>query len=111
MNRHVEPRIRFERSERLRILGLKKRHAFYEGFAGKTTEVLFEGERQEGWMTGLSGEYVRVNVRTDQKLENQIRTVVIRHIDNEGCVGEILDTSLDQQCGSYQRQCEEATCA
>jgi len=111
MTNQIEPRVRHERSERLRILGERKRRAFYEGFAGKTAEVLFEGEREKGWMTGLSGEYVRVNVKTDRQLENQIRKVTIHHIDNGGCIGEIIDTSLDQRPRFRPKQCKEATCA
>ncbi|MBI3111341.1 MAG: tRNA (N(6)-L-threonylcarbamoyladenosine(37)-C(2))-methylthiotransferase MtaB [Ignavibacteriales bacterium] len=90
----VEPRVRFQRSERLRILSSKKRRTFYESFSGREVEVLFEGEKERGWMTGLSGEYVRVNIPTDLNLVNQVRKVTIQHIQTEACIGELIDTSL-----------------
>lgn len=91
---HVEPRIRFERSDRLRILSAKKRKAFYDSWMGKNVEVLFEGEREGGWMTGLTGEYVRVAVPTDQNLTNQFRSVHLTHNTTEACQGRLVDTSL-----------------
>jgi threonylcarbamoyladenosine tRNA methylthiotransferase MtaB len=108
---HVEPRIRFARSEMLRILSAKMRRAFYESFVGNAVDVLFEAEKKEGWMTGLSGEYVRVYVPTHDDLVNQIKKVKIRHIENEGCIGELIDTSLYQDPNLQPQQCEEPLCA
>ncbi|KKU52025.1 MAG: 2-methylthioadenine synthetase [Parcubacteria group bacterium GW2011_GWA2_47_10] len=93
---HIEPRLRFERSERLRILGAKKRRAFDLSFVGSTVEVLFEGESDHGWMTGLTGEYVRAKVPTEYDLSNQIRKTKIKHFGEEGCIGELVDTSFPQ---------------
>lgn len=90
----VEPRIRFQRSERLRILSAKKRMFFWTSFKGREVDVLFESERERGWMSGLTEEYVRVRVPTDENLVNQIRKVQITHIETEACQGELVDTSL-----------------
>lgn len=90
MPNHVEPRVRFERSERLRILSLKKRRAFYESFVGKTVDVLFESKLRSGVQTGLTGQYVRVNVPSSQDVTNQILPVWITSADHEACEGRIL---------------------
>ncbi len=110
MPNHVEPRIRFERSEMLRILSAKKRRAFYESFAGTAVDVLFEAEKERGWMTGLSSEYVRVHVPTTDNLVNQIKRVRIQHIESEGCIGELIDTSLNQDFNLQPQHREESVC-
>ncbi|MBI3586917.1 MAG: tRNA (N(6)-L-threonylcarbamoyladenosine(37)-C(2))-methylthiotransferase MtaB [Ignavibacteriales bacterium] len=87
----VEPRVRFERSEQLRILSAKKRRQFYESAIGSTVNVLFESQVEGGWMTGLSDEYIRVNVPTLRNLTNEIAQVSIIQVDNDGCVGKLVN--------------------
>lgn len=95
----VEPRIRFERSERLRILSVKKRRAFYETFVGSDVEVLFEEKKETAVQTGLTSEYVRVNVRTNQDLVNQIHKVKVISVEENGCRGHL---ALAPQLNDYQ---------
>jgi threonylcarbamoyladenosine tRNA methylthiotransferase MtaB len=90
----VEPRIRFERSERVRNLAARKRRAFYESFVGGELQVLFESQRERGWMTGVSDEFVRVNVETPFDLTNQIQSVNITQVKGDACIGHLVDTSL-----------------
>ncbi|MFH0989703.1 MAG: tRNA (N(6)-L-threonylcarbamoyladenosine(37)-C(2))-methylthiotransferase MtaB [bacterium] len=85
----VEPRIRQERSERLRILSAKKRRSFYESFLGSAVEVLFEAEHQKGIVSGFSSEYVRVGVQAPKELVNQIAKVTIDTIVEDLCQGVI----------------------
>jgi threonylcarbamoyladenosine tRNA methylthiotransferase MtaB len=86
---HIEPRVKYERSERLRILSLKKRRVFYESFVGKIVNVLFESE-SEGVQTGLTGEYVRVNVRAHRNLTKSLLPVLITSAGDEACEGELV---------------------
>ncbi|MCI0706483.1 MAG: tRNA (N(6)-L-threonylcarbamoyladenosine(37)-C(2))-methylthiotransferase MtaB [Ignavibacteriae bacterium] len=86
----VEPRVRFERNERLRILSMKKRRVFHESFIGKTANVLFESETQHGRATGLSSEYVRVVVDSEDNLTNKILPVLITGADHEACSGAVV---------------------
>jgi threonylcarbamoyladenosine tRNA methylthiotransferase MtaB len=81
----VEPRIRFRRSEMLRNLSLRKRISFHQPFVGRTAKVLFESERTHGRASGLTGEYIRVNVATEEPLINQIRQVTITAAGPESC--------------------------
>ncbi|MGH2568340.1 MAG: tRNA (N(6)-L-threonylcarbamoyladenosine(37)-C(2))-methylthiotransferase MtaB [Bacteroidota bacterium] len=89
----VEPRVRFKRSEMLRVLSFKKRRAFYQSFVGNTVDVLFESEQQKGFMSGLTGEYARVRVQTDKNIANQILPVTITGADHESCAGLLLEQS------------------
>jgi threonylcarbamoyladenosine tRNA methylthiotransferase MtaB len=107
----VEPRIRFERSERLRILSGKKRRAYYESFVGSNVRVLFESGKENGWMTGLSAQYVRVHVQTDENLVNQIKGVTIRNVSEKGCVGQLVDTSFSRTATSKPQTSEMTLCA
>lgn len=103
MPNQIEPRLKYERSERLRVLSLKKRRAFYESFVGKVVSVLFESEAA-GFQTGLTGEYVRVNVRTDRNLTNRLLPVLITSADHDACEGELVQdvVSADLQLDSHE---------
>jgi len=88
---NVDPRIRQERSEKLRILGAKKKYQFYSQMVGKTVPVLLEGEKRNGKMFGFTENYVRVSVNYDERLVNQIVDVKISGVvDNVG-IGEIVN--------------------
>ncbi|HLF19310.1 MAG TPA: radical SAM protein, partial [Bacteroidota bacterium] len=85
----VEPRVRAERSERLRALSARKRRLFYESFQGMNINVLFEENRNPGCLTGLSDEYVRVSVASTEDLRNQIVSVRVTGVHEDECVGEV----------------------
>jgi threonylcarbamoyladenosine tRNA methylthiotransferase MtaB len=89
----VEPRIRFERSERLRLLSSRKRHAFQQRFVGSVCEVLVEDRTDDGFWTGLTSQYIRVNFPSAEDLSNRIAILKISGLEGEHCGGEVLDTS------------------
>lgn len=107
----VEPRIRFERSEQLRILSAKKRRRFYENAIGSTVNVLFESQIKSGWMTGLSDEYIRINVPILRNLTNVIAQVSIIQVDNDGCVGKLVNEQDLPLPSLHAIQQQEALCA
>lgn len=74
------------RSKQLQILSNKKRRAFYESQIGKTKNVLWEGEENEGIMYGFTENYVKVKTAFNPKLVNQIQTVKLTEIDRDGVV-------------------------
>lgn len=83
MGSSVPPGIRQERSERLRMLGQRKRRLFHESLIGSTRSVLFE--QTDPVPTGLTGEYVRVTVDTQDSLVNQIIPVRLTSANDDGC--------------------------
>lgn len=85
----VEPRERAERSERLRMLSVRKRRIYNESFVGRDVDVLFEQELQRGLWSGLTEHYLRVNVSLLGEITNQIQRVTIITADNDHCQGEI----------------------
>jgi threonylcarbamoyladenosine tRNA methylthiotransferase MtaB len=90
----VEPRIRAQRSEMLRILSSRKRQVFHHTFADSIVGVLFEDQQRDGYWSGLTGEYVRVKVRSPFDLTNRMLNVKVSNTEGECCTGELLDTQL-----------------
>lgn len=78
--------IRRERSKQLQILSNKKRRAFYETQLGKTKDVLWEGEENEGTMYGFTENYVKVKTPFNAEFVNQIKSVKLTKIDRDGIV-------------------------
>lgn len=87
----VDPRLRSERSERLRILSEKKREAFHGTFKGKEVSVLFEAPLPDGTQRGLTGEYARVHVPSPRSLENEIVSVIVNEIREGHCLGNVMN--------------------
>lgn len=87
---------RAERSQMLHILSDKKRRYFYEQQLGKQATVLFEGDVKEGYMHGFSNNYVKVKVKYDPALVNELKTVRLSHIAPDGDM-EIEDVQEYQQ--------------
>ncbi len=71
---------RAERSKMLHILSDKKRRAFYGSQVGKTADVLFERETNDGLMHGFTRNYVKIETVYDPLLVNEIRPVLLTTI-------------------------------
>ena len=78
---------RQERNRMLRILGQKKRLAFYQGLVGSTLEVLTEGTVEEGLRYGLTSNYARVGIPAEGVGENVLLPVTILSTDGDLCRG------------------------
>ncbi|HEX3387140.1 MAG TPA: tRNA (N(6)-L-threonylcarbamoyladenosine(37)-C(2))-methylthiotransferase MtaB [Mucilaginibacter sp.] len=77
---------RADRSKMLHILSDKKRRAFYELQLNRTDEVLFEGDIKDGYMHGFTRNYVKVRVKYDPVLVNELKRVHLAAISPEGAV-------------------------
>lgn len=82
----VPMKIRNKRSKMLRILSEKKRRAFYEENLGKTFQVLFEEDIEEGKMHGFTENYIRISAKYDPLLINEIKEVTLADINEKGTV-------------------------
>jgi threonylcarbamoyladenosine tRNA methylthiotransferase MtaB len=80
MNGSVPGSQRADRSKMLHILSEKKRRAFYETQIGITSEVLFEADQKEGFMHGFTNNYVKVKVKYDPVLVNELKQVKLEEI-------------------------------
>ncbi len=77
---------RADRSKMLHILSEKKRRAFYETQIGKTAEVLFEADQKEGFMHGFTNNYVKIKVKYDPVLVNELKQIKLEEILPDGDV-------------------------
>jgi threonylcarbamoyladenosine tRNA methylthiotransferase MtaB len=85
----VEPRVRAERSDILRMLGRRKRHAFHSSFVGRRMPILFEGQHRRGRASGLTTNYIRVEIPSGAALANEIKDVNILDASHDQCAGEL----------------------
>lgn len=77
---------RKRRNKMLRILSEKKKMAFYASQVGKTLPVLWEHENKNGVMFGFTENYVRVQKPFDIASVNQIESIQLQKILDDGTV-------------------------
>ncbi|MBK9254861.1 MAG: tRNA (N(6)-L-threonylcarbamoyladenosine(37)-C(2))-methylthiotransferase MtaB [Saprospiraceae bacterium] len=58
----VPMHVRKDRNEMLRILSQKKKKAFAEKFVGQTKEVLLEQSNREGYLSGFTDNYLKIQI-------------------------------------------------
>lgn len=96
---------RQRRANLLRSLSEEKQRAFRARHVGQVAEVLFEDPREESW-PGLTGNYLRVIVRSEENLRNR-RARVRLYEDPDltptnalsGEVLEVLDDPTEEEVG------------
>ena len=86
MDGAVPLKVRQKRSKMLRILSEKKKRSFYESQLGSTRTVLFEDDVEDGLMHGFTENYVRVAAKYDPLLINELKTVQLVSINDNGTV-------------------------
>ena len=79
------------RSEELCALSRAKRLSFYHRYVGRTVPVLFETRKNGGLFTGLTENYIRVGVSTDDDLGNHIRPVRLDGAMDGLALGAVVD--------------------
>lgn len=79
MTNQIDGNIKEERSQKLIELSNKNEKEYNEKYIGKSVEVLFE-EEKDGLWSGYTKNYVRVFVKSDENLENKIKSVEIKDI-------------------------------
>jgi len=84
MKEGVPRNVRLRRSEMLRILSEKKKHAFYEEHIGGIRPVLFEAEDKLGMMEGFTDNYIKVRVPYDPLLVNEVVDTELGRPDADG---------------------------
>jgi len=78
--------------ERSRILcdySRKIRRDYYHTFIGQRVEVLFETRNKNGLFCGLTGNYIRVGVHSEQDLSGRLIWVRIQGVEDGLAIGEV----------------------
>jgi threonylcarbamoyladenosine tRNA methylthiotransferase MtaB len=78
-----------KRAEALRVMGQKKREAFYRSCLGKTFQVLAEGSDRAGtgMIKGLSDNYLPVLFPFPREIKNEMLSIRIDEVDKLTVVG------------------------
>jgi threonylcarbamoyladenosine tRNA methylthiotransferase MtaB len=90
MQNRVNLHTKKERSQVLRTLSQKKRAAFYRQHIGQTVRVLMEDRNEHGLFQGLTDNYIKVGVRTEADLSNQLVDIHVVGFVNAGLLTGIL---------------------
>ncbi|MBZ0167240.1 MAG: hypothetical protein K8I00_10585, partial [Candidatus Omnitrophica bacterium] len=77
-----------QRSKLLRDLSRRQRAAYHHSLIGTTQHVLFE-QKKEGYVTGLTDNYVRIHARTNRNVLNNLCKLRVNGVDAERVYGII----------------------
>jgi threonylcarbamoyladenosine tRNA methylthiotransferase MtaB len=81
--------VKKERSKLLMKLGEELAEDFHRRYLGRVLSVLVE-ERQGGYVTGYSPNYIRVRAKADRDI-NTLVPVRITHVTSAGAAGELAE--------------------
>jgi threonylcarbamoyladenosine tRNA methylthiotransferase MtaB len=90
MDGHIQHGVKKDRVRRLIMLGEAKLNAFMHDNLGKTSNVLFEEIDKFGFWSGLSTNYIRVKVKSDKDLSNQIVPVCLDEVRGDFVFGSLV---------------------
>ncbi len=77
------------RSRILRELSRRKRTVFQQTHLGTVQTVLFE-QQKDGFWNGLTATYIRVRVKSDKNIKNQLLPVRLEEIQGEFVTGNLV---------------------
>jgi len=84
--------VRIERARILRGIGAEKRKAFAQRAVGRTMDVLFESGVRNGFLSGFSSEYIRVEAQAGPDRVNRIVRVRVTEAMEGGTARGIPET-------------------
>ena len=84
----IPPHIKKKRSEHMHAIARQSAREFQHRFIGKTMDVLWEQREGNRW-TGLTDNYIRVEVTSAQDLHNRILPVQLLECTSRGLRGEL----------------------
>jgi threonylcarbamoyladenosine tRNA methylthiotransferase MtaB len=90
MDGHIQHGVKKDRVRRLIMLGEAKLNAFMHDNIGKTSNVLFEEIDKSGYWSGLSSNYIRVKVKSDEDLSNRIIPVCLNEVRGDFVFGSLV---------------------
>jgi len=76
------------RSKKLRELGNHKKNQYLSNFLNTTQNVLFENNKHGLW-SGLTDNFIRVKVKSNQNLANSNHLINLKTIQNKSFIGEL----------------------
>ncbi len=86
---HIQNDVKKRRVKEIIALGEEKVLDFSRKLIGKTSEVLFEREK-DGSFEGYTSHYIKVKAKSDKNLSNTIQKVKLISMEGNKLIGEIL---------------------
>ena len=75
MTEQIEDKIKKERSQKMLALARESARQFKRRFSGMVRPVLWEKQSEDGIWSGLTDNYIRVTIRSDEDLSNKIMPI------------------------------------
>lgn len=91
LDNHIQHPVKKQRVKTLIMLGDAKLNLFAEDQVGERSEVLFERQNKDGYWEGYTTNFVRVAVKSDANLKNQIHSVYLKSFEKNKVYGELLN--------------------
>lgn len=85
----IDPQVKKLRTRIMIDVGKRQKDTFYRSFLNQRVNVLFEGQHDGHW-EGFTDNYMRIRVRSDENLNNKIRTVRLKSIIDGKILGELV---------------------
>jgi len=89
MKGKISDKIKRERGQKMLALAEESSRNFKKRFLGKTMPVLWE-QKSNGIWSGLTDNYIRVYIRSDEDLTNKLNDVKLEKLYKDGVGGEIV---------------------
>ena len=87
MSNQIQGDVKEKRSKKLIELSNENQKQYNQNLIGKDVEVLFEEKNKEGYYKGHTQNYILVEYKTDEELENKIVKVNIKKAEVEYVIG------------------------
>lgn len=87
---HIHQAVKKERSRALNMFGEAKLAMLSEDMVGGSSEVLFERRNKDGLFAGYTTNFVKVYVKSDSELKNEIRRVHFTGFRDGKLYGDLL---------------------
>ncbi|MGL5207502.1 MAG: MiaB/RimO family radical SAM methylthiotransferase, partial [Acidaminococcaceae bacterium] len=86
----VQEKVKQSRAEELAEVDKEGHDRYCSSMLNKAVSVLFEQKSAEGFWEGLSGNYIRVYVKSEENLSGKIRKVLLKDLHKDGMTGELI---------------------
>jgi threonylcarbamoyladenosine tRNA methylthiotransferase MtaB len=89
INPKIDPQAKKLRTRIMIDVGKRQKETFHRSFLDQNVDVLFE-DKHDGHWEGFTDNYIRVRVRSDEDLNNQLKSVQLKKIMDEKVIGELV---------------------
>ena len=90
----VSPEAKARRSERLRRIGIRKKRDHAKRFVGRTLDIIVEDRQRSGRLTGISGNYLRVEFDGDEGLRRKHINIRISFSQKDILIGDATSIAI-----------------